>query len=401
MLIKQLLIEFAQSVSEKTFSRNTLLEYCTSKCDLSKVIELIESSAEQAVIASGPTMYDTEKFIECMETGTSNENVDFSAERTSNNKVEFSIIDGRNDPNQPNIIKTKSYRDLEEILHPDYPLNIYISGETGLGKTTAVIAIAKQIGIPVVRVNLSGATDLDDLLGGIRIADGNTIFDPGPVAIAMEMGAILLLDEVDAGNPKILIDLHPVLEKKGVLLKKGRKMLYPTRGFRVIATGNSKGQGDATGKYIGVAPLNHAFMQRFGAGIDFKPPNEAEMAMILKDTAPMLHPNVRLNLAKWFAHVHTSFENGAISDYVHVRKMNDIAITCLIYGAQTCGDSAVPKAIKRAMNLYDEALVESFVALYGTIKDPSLGEATEAELLVATKADEPAKIDENGIQIPF
>lgn len=395
MNVIQTLLEFAESVKEAEFSRADLLVYCGKKADLSKVIGTLETYLVDAVISENPTVYMRDKFIDGL-----NE-IPANAPEQIKPKTEFHIIDGRGDPTQKNIIKTSSYRKLEELMHPDYPINIYISGETGLGKTTAIVAIAKQIGIPVIRVNLSGATDLDDLLGGIRIVDGNTIFEPGPVAIAMELGAILLLDEVDAGNPTVLIDLHPVLERKGVLLKKARRMIYPENGFRVIATGNSKGQGDASGRYIGVKPMNHAFMQRFGVGIDFVPPTESEMNLILKDSAPRLPGNVRLNLCKWFAHVYDSFVSGAISDYVHVRKMQDIATVCLIYGATACGDSAVGKAIRVAMNLSDEALVESFVNLYDTIRDTNLEDTDVVDAATVTSLGEPLRVDENGEAIPF
>ena len=396
MSVIQTLLEFAKLVKESEFSRADLLSYCSKKIDLPQVINALETYLADAVISENPTIYMRDKFIDGVNEIPSN-----GLEKIKT-KTEFHIIDGRGDPTQKKIIKTSSYRELEELMHADYPINVYISGETGLGKTTAIIAVAKQIGIPVIRVNLSGATDLDDLLGGIRIVDGNTIFEPGPVAIAMELGAILLLDEVDAGNPTVLIDLHPVLERKGVLLKKARRMIYPENGFRVIATGNSKGQGDATGRYIGVKPMNHAFMQRFGAAIDFVPPTENEMNLILKDSSPRLSANIRLNLCKWFAHVYDSFVSGAISDYVHVRKMQDIATICLIYGAISCGDSAVGKAIRRAMKLSDEALVESFVNLYDTIRDNELEESdTGMSTNTLTSIGEPLRIDENNEAIPF
>lgn len=404
MTIKQILLDFVATVKDEEFSRHSLLTYCSANIEKSSflncinALSTIEPLLKDSLVKVDPKVYDTLKFIECLNT-VPYDLPDVEQSSTSSN---FHIIDGRSDPTQKKIIKTASYRELEELMHPDYPINVYISGETGLGKTTAIVAVAKHIGKPVVRVNLSGATDLDDLLGGIRIVDGNTIFDPGPVAIAMELGAILLLDEVDAGNPTVLIDLHPVLERKGVLLKKARMMIYPENGFCVIATGNSKGQGDATGRYIGVKPMNHAFMQRFGAGIDFVPPTESEMNLILKDSSPHLSCNVRLNLCKWFAHVYDSFVSGAISDYVHVRKMQDIATICLIYGATACGDSAVGKAIRRAMKLSDEALVESFVNLYDTIRDPDLEDTTtELTTNTVTSLGEPLRFDENNEDIPF
>ena len=48
-----------------------------------------------------------------------------------------------------------------------------------------------------IRVNITIETDEDDLLGGYRLQDGQTVWQNGPVIEAMERGAILLLDEID------------------------------------------------------------------------------------------------------------------------------------------------------------------------------------------------------------
>ncbi len=395
MKIKALLLEFVYSLTESKFSRSDLLTYCAKKIDLSNLLSLLNEEFQSAIISKEPIVYDAQEFTDLV---TAFADAEYSSQEIA--PKEFHSADGRADPNQPIVIKTSSYKDLEELIHPDFPINIYLSGETGLGKTTSVMAIAKQFDIPVIRVNLSGATDLDDLIGGIRIVDGATVFDKGPVAIAMELGGILLLDECDAANPKVLIDLHPVLERKGVLLKKARKMIYPTTGFRVIATGNSKGRGDASGKYIGVTPLNHAFMQRFGAGVEFKPPNESEVGIILKGSVPGLQANLRLNLAKWFSHVYSSFESGATNDYVHMRKILDIATLCMIFGAVSSGDTGVIKAIRKGMNLSDEAEVEALVNIYSTIRDPNLTDII-INNPIHDSSKGPSRTDETGSKIPF
>jgi len=384
--MKKLFEDFVNAIETPTIERRQLLEFFSGKADLAKVDEIIKEHFEISVISNGPTVYNTIKFEECI-----------SKLEAPPIKVirDLHEADGRRDPNQPDIIKTKSYNDLEELMSEVYPLNIYIAGETGLGKSTAVFGIAKRLEKPVIRVNMSIATDIDDLIGGIRIIDGNTVFDPGPVAIAMELGAILLLDEVDAGNPKILIDLHPVLERKGVLAKKARKMLYPTHGFCVIATGNSKGTGDATGKYIGVNNMNHAFLERFGAALEFQPPSKSEMCQILAAALPKLPKLVLNNLCNWYDHVLNCFESGSVTEYIHPRKMLDIGTLCLIFGAKTGIDSATSKAIRRSLGLKEAAVIESLTQLYETIAtdldDPRLTEIS----------NEPLNLDENGIKIPF
>jgi hypothetical protein len=394
-LISQLK-EFADSVSTPTIERRQILEFFKGKSDLGKVLDLIKTACKDAVTSgdpNGPTIYSTSLFKHCI--------LDYApttiAVETEVKPV-LHVADGRNDPNQPNVIKTKSYRELEELIHPEFPLNIYVSGETGLGKSTAVFAIGKKFNKPVIRVNMSGATDLDDLIGGIRIIDGNTVFDPGPVAIAMELGAILLLDEVDAGKPQVLIDLHPVLEKKGVLAKKARKMIYPAPGFCVIATGNSKGVGDETGKYIGVNNMNHAFLQRFGAAVEFTPPSRIEIEEILKNALPKLSRSLLINLCNWYEHVLRNHEAGSVPEYINPRKMIDIGTICLIFGAKKGTDTSTLKALRNGLNLYESSLVESLVQLYDTIVTDVPEAGTTSTKVQPT---EPAMIDESGAHIPF
>jgi ATP-dependent Clp protease ATP-binding subunit ClpA len=390
MDLNSLLQEFAESVTTPTIQRRQLLEYFSGKVDLAVISEHIKKVCATAAIQTNPIIYDTEKFKELVRTTKT------VSEKIEQPSVELHEADGRNDPNQPDIIKTKSYRELEELMHPKYPINIYIAGETGLGKSTAVFGIAKKINRPVIRVNLSIATDIDDLIGGIRIVDGNTVFDPGPVAIAMDLGAILLLDEVDAGNPKILIDLHPVLEKKGVLAKKARKMIYPKKGFCVIATGNSKGTGDASGKYVGVNNMNHAFLERFGAALEFQPPTQDEMEQILQAALPELTFSVRKNLVVWYNQVLESYRAGGISEYIHPRKMLDIGTNCLILGARSGADTATTKAIEKGLGLKEEALIASLCALYDTMVT-DYDEAQGPQQTIG----EPAPVDEDGNVIPF
>ena len=89
----------------------------------------------------------------------------------------------------------------------------------------------------LIRVNISIETDEDDLIGGFRLVDGNTVWHNGPVVEALERGAVLLLDEIDLASNKILC-LQSILEGKGVFLKKIGKYVKPAKGFTVIATAN-------------------------------------------------------------------------------------------------------------------------------------------------------------------
>ena len=75
------------------------------------------------------------------------------------------------------------------------------------------------MGREIIRVNITIETDEDDLIGGFRLVNGETVWHNGPVIEALERGAILLLDEIDLASNKILC-LQSVLEGNGLFLKR-------------------------------------------------------------------------------------------------------------------------------------------------------------------------------------
>ena len=113
----------------------------------------------------------------------------------------------------------------------------------------------------MIRVNITIETDEDDLLGGYRLREGQTVWQNGPVIEAMERGAILLLDEIDLASNKIMC-LQPILEGSGIFVKKINKFVKPAEGFNVIATANTKGQGSEDGKFIGTNVLKRSIFSK-------------------------------------------------------------------------------------------------------------------------------------------
>ena len=155
-----------------------------------------------------------------------------------------------------------NYSDVKNVITSKKFYPMFITGLSGNGKTLAVTqacAVAKR---EMIRVNITIETDEDDLLGGYRLKDGQTVWQNGPVIEAMERGAVLLLDEIDLASNKIMC-LQPILEGSGIYVKKINKFVKPKLGFNVVATANTKGQGSDDGKFIGTNVLNEAFLERF------------------------------------------------------------------------------------------------------------------------------------------
>ena len=161
---------------------------------------------------------------------------------------------------------------------------------SGNGKTFGIEQVCAQLGRELIRVNITIETDEDDLIGGFRLVNGNTVWHNGPVVEALQRGAILLLDEIDLASNKILC-LQPVLEGKGLFLKKIGKFVQPKAGFNVVATANTKGKGSDDGRFIGTNVLNEAFLERFPVTFEQAYPAPAHEIKILNNIAASLGVN--------------------------------------------------------------------------------------------------------------
>ena len=167
--------------------------------------------------------------------------------------IEQNLIPQKDDT----FVKFGNFGDIKKIIQSGVFYPTFITGLSGNGKTFSVEQACAQLGRELIRVNITIETDEDDLIGGFRLIDGNTVWHNGPVIEALERGAVLLLDEIDLASNKILC-LQSVLEGNGVFLKKIGKFVRPSAGFNVIATANTKGKGSDDGRFIGTNVLNEA-----------------------------------------------------------------------------------------------------------------------------------------------
>jgi MoxR-like ATPase len=277
-------------------------------------------------------------------------------ERTTASVASKDISATYNPSQKRKILKTSSYRSLEAILKGKKRLNIFVDGDSGIGKSMSIIDIWKKQGAEIVRFNCSFATDVDDLLGGYRLVDGETVYFDGPVIIAQERGACLLLDEIDACDPKILFEIQSVLEGNGVLLKKVGRMSYPKEGFQCVATGNTKGRGDLTGDFAGTSILNKSFLDRFDASITWERPTVAEMKRILRDNSD-LPESVTEALGNWYGQILEAVENGVVTSALGTRRMQSIADMCENFGVEKATDAKLKKAVDFGTNQFDEEVI--------------------------------------------
>ena len=259
-----------------------------------------------------------------------------------------------------------NFTDVKKVVQSGIFYPVFITGLSGNGKTFSIEQSCAQLKRELIRVNITIETDSDDLLGGFRLVNGETVWHNGPVVEAMERGAILLLDEIDLASNKIMC-LQSILEGKGVFLKKIGKHVLPKAGFNVIATANTKGKGSDDGRFIGTNVLNEAFLERFPITFEQEYPTVSVETKILTKVAeslkiPMIgeHTDFIKHLCTWSEIIRKTFNDGGIDEVISTRRLVHIIKAYSIFGKKD-------KAIKVCLNRFDDETKSTFVELYDKI----------------------------------
>jgi len=272
--------------------------------------------------------------------------------------VEQNLIPDKDDT----FVKFGNFNDIKKIIQSRIFYPTFVTGLSGNGKTFSVEQACAQLKREMIRVNITIETDEDDLIGGFRLVNGETVWHNGPVIEALERGAILLLDEIDLASNKILC-LQSVLEGKGVFLKKIGRFVKPAAGFNVFATANTKGKGSDDGRFIGTNVLNEAFLERFPVTLEQSYPAPATEQKILEGIALDLGVEDRdfcKRLVDWGDIIRKTFYDGGIEEIISTRRLVHIIRAYSIFN-----DKA--KAIQVCVNRFDEETKQAFLELYDKV----------------------------------
>ena len=267
--------------------------------------------------------------------------------------VEQNLIPQKDD----SFVKFGNFGDIKKIIESRVFYPTFITGLSGNGKTFSVEQACAQLGRELIRVNITIETDEDDLIGGFRLVNGETVWHNGPVIEALQRGAVLLLDEIDLASNKILC-LQSILEGKGVFLKKIGRWVDPASGFNVIATANTKGKGSDDGRFIGTNVLNEAFLERFPVTFEQEYPTAAIETKILNKLCA--DENFCKRLADWADIIRKTFYDGGIEEIISTRRLVHIIKAYNIFG-----DKA--KAIQVCVNRFDDETKQAFLELYDKV----------------------------------
>ena len=344
------------------------------------------SAAVKEVASELNTSYNTlSKYLQQYKVGRGKWNLESAVKELEDNynqvpgvltmeSVQQNLVPEKDDT----FVQFGNFGDIKKVISSRLFYPAFITGLSGNGKTFGVEQACSQLGREIIRVNITIETDEDDLLGGFRLVDGETVWHNGPVVEAMQRGAILLLDEIDLASNKIMC-LQSVLEGNGVFLKKIGKQIKPAAGFNVIATANTKGKGSDDGRFIGTNVLNEAFLERFPITFEQAYPTVAIETKILTKVAeslniPMVseHTDFIKHLTDWADIIRKTFNDGGVDEVISTRRLVHIIKAYSIFGKKD-------KAIKVCLNRFDDETKETFVELYDKIDAEFVESDTKSE----------------------
>lgn len=167
-------------------------------------------------------------------------------------------------------------------------------GPAGVGKSRMASCIAAYRRQPILTLNLDGDILAEELFGIHHLEDTNgteltedevaaraedaqtgstqpqiqTVWKDGPVPRAVRYGWMLVLNEINAAPPEVLLALHSLLERDGGLyLRETNEHIDRHEQFLMMTTMNPPNEG-----YHGVNQLNNAFKSRLQTfAVDYLP----------------------------------------------------------------------------------------------------------------------------------
>lgn len=239
-------------------------------------------------------------------------------------------------------------------------------GMHGTGKTTIIEQFCARTGRPAIRIQHTASTEEAHVLGQYVLKDGATVFEPGPLAVAMKFGLTYIADEYDFAMPNVTAVYQPVMEGKALIIKEAPpewRMIRPHPNFRFTATGNTNGSGDETGLYQGTQIQNAANYSRFGVTIevDYMPESQ-EIAVVASQGG--IHADDAQKLVKVAQAVRTAFKGSDIGVTVSPRELINAAQLGRVLGGEW--KQGLDLAFLNRLNSVDRKAVRDMAQRYLT-----------------------------------
>lgn len=217
--------------------------------------------------------------------------------------------------------------DIDELKNVivSLELNIpcYVWGHKGSGKSELFEQVAARTGRPLMRVQHTVNTEESHIVGQWTVKGGETVWENGPLPLAMKHGWVYFADEYDFALPSVLSVYQAVLEGKALVIKEAdgeNRIVKPHPNFRFVATGNTNGSGDETGLYQGTNLQNSANYDRFGMVIHKQYMKKAAESQILQNKVGLVKEDAD-KMVDFAALVREAYDGAKISDVISPRTL--------------------------------------------------------------------------------
>ncbi len=237
---------------------------------------------------------------------------------------------------------------------------LILKGPTGCGKTRFVEHMAYQLELPLITVSCHEDLTAADLVGRFLFRDNETVWQDGPLTLAVRHGGICYLDEVVEARKDTSVIIHSLSDYRRVLyIDKTGEVVHAHPDFMMVLSYNPGYQSI-------VKDLKQSTKQRFASLIFTHPPVDLETQIIATETE--LSASLSHDLAEMGAKIRelTGFglDEGVSSRLlVYAGKLIEQGLTpadaCTYAIAQTLTDEAeVLAAIGDIVALYFGDLME-------------------------------------------
>lgn len=213
----------------------------------------------------------------------------------------------------------------------------WLSGHTGTGKSTLVKQICARLNWPMLRVNFDSEISRMDLVGRDVLEtdeSGNTVsrFVDGVLPRALTGPYVLLCDEVDFIRPDVAYVFQRALEDEGLLISEdGGRVVHPHLWSRIVATGNTQGQGDDFGIYQGARAQSMAFLDRFTVWVNCEYLEDKQERELITNSVVNITDNILKQIMDYVREHRVAFEKQNVSQPISPRAVMSLAKNSMFY----------------------------------------------------------------------
>ena len=200
------------------------------------------------------------------------------------------------------------YNELRVLIDAD--IAVLATGEAGSGKTTVLKQIAEDMELRFFTLSMTRQTTLSHMLGFKSV---NGVYVASPLRDCFENGGMMLIDEIDAGDPNVLLCLNTI-ENGYISFPDQLVNCHPQ--FRLVATANPQDQHNF---YTGRSKLDRATLDRFDI-VDVDRDGDLEQTLVDEDTYR------RMELLRKVMAANNASKTISMRDSIRYQKRKDLSL---------------------------------------------------------------------------